>query len=67
MAVVHVLERIQRDPRLAYHFDPLTESYALLTQARAEMLGHDVEGFRKAYAATLRFEAPKCRTCREAA
>jgi hypothetical protein len=57
-AIWHLLRRIQRDPRLAYHFDPLTESYELLTAAYAEANGKDVEQFRKEYSATLKFERP---------
>lgn len=57
-AVRHLLKRIQDDPRLAYYFDPLTESFALLTQAYAEVKELDVERFRQSYAATLTYEKP---------
>jgi len=57
-AVVHLIRRIQRDPRLAYHFDPITESFALLTAAYAEHAGIDVATFRDEYAKGLRYEAP---------
>lgn len=57
-AVAHLLRRISRDPRLAYHFDPLTESFRLLTDAYAEARGLDADKFRKEFAATIKFEAP---------
>ncbi len=62
-AVVHLLERIQRDPRLAYYFCPLTESYELLTAAYAEANGRDVDAFRKDFAGVLKFEPPRCAEC----
>jgi hypothetical protein len=64
-AIGHLLDRIKADPRLAYHFDPLTRSMELLTAAYAEENGLDLEEFRKTYYASLRFEAPVCRECRE--
>jgi hypothetical protein len=57
-AVAHLLKRIAADPRLAYYFDPLTESMSLLTAAHAETHGIDVEEVRKEYYPALRFEAP---------
>lgn len=57
-AVRHILLRLQRDPRLAYYFDPFTESFELLTAAEAERLGRPVEDYRKEFAATLKFERP---------
>jgi hypothetical protein len=37
----------------------------LLTEAYAKEKGLDLEEFRKTYYASLRFEAPVCRECRE--
>ncbi len=60
-AAAYLLKRIARDPRLAYYFDPLTESMALLTAEYASQEGLDVEEFRARYYPSLRFESPKCR------
>lgn len=62
-AVVHLLDRIARDPRLAYYFDPLSRSMELLTEEYATQNGLDLEEFRRQYYARLKFEAPKCREC----
>ena len=62
-AVAYLLNRIVRDPRLAYHFDPLTESYELLTAAHAEAVGQGIADFRTAYQAMMKFERPKCSDC----
>ena len=61
----YLLQRIARDPRLAYHFDPMTESMERLTATYAEERGLKVEEFRKTYYASLRFEKPMCSECRE--
>ena len=57
-AIEHLLVRIRHDPRLAYYFDPLTQSMGMLTAAHAEAIGLDVEQFRKEYYALLSYEAP---------
>jgi len=57
-AIEHLLVRIRHDPRLAYFFDPLTQSMGMLTAAHAEAIGLDVEQFRKEYYALLSYEAP---------
>lgn len=58
-AIHSLLQRIQRDPRLAYYFDPLTQSFEDLTAAHALNYNlPDLEQFRKDYAGTLTFEAP---------
>lgn len=57
-AIDYLLRRIQRDPRLAYYFDPITESMELLTAAYAEARGLDLKTFRREYSASLKFEAP---------
>lgn len=59
----YLLRRIQDDPRLAYYFDPLTESMQLLTVAYAAQEGLEVEAFRERYYAQLRFEKPICAEC----
>lgn len=64
-AVSYLIARIQRDPRLAYHFDPITESMQLLTTEYAKEHGLDVEEFRKQYYPSLRFERPRCGVCGE--
>jgi len=46
-AVQHVLCAIRNDGRLAYLLGYGTESFNLLTQAYAEMVGEEVETFRK--------------------
>jgi hypothetical protein len=61
----YLIRRIADDPRVAWHFDPITQSMELLTAAYAEEHGLDVEEFRKKYYASLKFERPQCRDCRE--
>ena len=63
-AINHLLRRIKDDPRLAYYFDPFTESMELLTAAYAEAQGVDLETFRKEFYASLRFDRPVCRDCK---
>lgn len=55
----HLLDRIARDPRLAYHFDFFSRSMELLTEEYARQTGLDLEEFRRNYYAKLTFEAPK--------
>jgi hypothetical protein len=57
----YLLKRISEDARLAYYFDPLTQSMELLTATYAAEQGLEVEAFRKRYYAALRFEAPRCK------
>jgi hypothetical protein len=66
-AIHHLLQRIQRDPAIAWHFDPITRSMEELTRAHAQLHGLDVEEFRKDYFATLDFQEPRCAGCRSAA
>lgn len=61
----YLLRRIADDPRLAYHFDPITQSMEMLTAAYAAEQGINVEDYRKTYYAGLRFERPRCRECGE--
>lgn len=64
MTVAHyLLDRISHDPQLAYHFDPCTRSMEMLTEAYAAESGVDLEEFRKAYYASLRFKRPVCAEC----
>ena len=62
-AIGHLLNRIAHDPRLAYYFDPVTQSMEELTAQYALEYGIDVEKFRKEYYAKLQFERPTCRRC----
>ena len=55
----HLLNRIARDPRLAWYFDPLSQSMEMLTADYARENGLDVEEFRKGYYAKLKFEDPR--------
>ncbi|GKS96925.1 hypothetical protein [Acidovorax sp. SUPP2825] len=59
-AIHHLLQRIQRDPRLAWHFDPITQSMEELTAAHALMFGLDLSAFQKEFFASLEFESPSC-------
>lgn len=61
----HLINRILRDPRLAYYFDPLTESMELLTAQYAAEEHIDLEDFRARYYAKLKFERPVCAECQE--
>jgi hypothetical protein len=62
-AAAYLLDRIARDPRLAYYFDPLTRSMEKLTEEYARQEGLGVEEFRREYYPRLRFEAPRCQEC----
>jgi len=59
----HILDRILRDPRLAYYFDPLTASMELLTEQYALENGLDLGTFRNEYYGKLKFENPHCADC----
>lgn len=59
----YLLRRIREDSRLAYHFDPITQSMEMLTAEYAKEQGLDLDEFRKTYYAKLRFERPKCVNC----
>ena len=61
----HLLKRILRDPSLAYHFDPITESMELLIAAYADETGRDVEDVRRWVDRSIRFERPVCGECGE--
>lgn len=52
-AVFHVLKQIQCNPKLTYRMGPFTESYRLLTEAAADVLGCPVEEYRRKYEETL--------------
>lgn len=64
-AAAYLLRRIADDPRLAYHFDPMTTSMEMLTKEVAEERGEDLEEFRRKYYASLKFERPLCGECGE--
>lgn len=55
-----LLQRIQRDARIAHYFDPLTKSYESLTYVHCMLWALDVKDFRTHYGQSLRFERPKC-------
>lgn len=55
-----LLQRIQRDARIAHYFDPLTKSYESLTYVHCMLWALDVKEFRTHYGQSLRFERPKC-------
>ena len=53
--------RIARDPKLAWYFDPMTQSMELLTRDYCAASGLDdpaTERFRAEYYALLKFERP---------
>lgn len=58
-AVAAVLNRIKRDPRVAYYFDPITDSFEKLVAAHCELNDLDEPQFRNDFEAGLKFEAPK--------
>lgn len=65
-AIAYLLDRIARDPRLAYYFDPATRSMELLTEQYAADHDLDLEDFRRNYYARLKFEKPECQDeCRK--
>lgn len=57
-AISYVLARLQREPLVAYYFDPITESFEGLTHALALLTGEDVEVLRDRISKRMRFEAP---------
>ncbi|WP_367847029.1 hypothetical protein [Rhodoferax sp. WC2427] len=57
-AIRSLLQRIQRDPRLAYYFDQCSQSFEDLTAAHAINYRLDLALFRKEFAGTLTYEAP---------
>lgn len=58
-AVVHILQRVRDDPRLAYYIGPCTSSLAKLTAAYAAMTGQDHAAFQAEFERDLRTEAPR--------
>lgn len=59
----YLLKRIREDARLAYYFDPITQSMEMLTAEFAKEKGLDMEEFRQTYYAQLRFERPQSANC----
>lgn len=66
-AISHVLQRLQTDARVAYYFDPITESFGLLTKAHALLTGQPVDETRAYLASRMFFAPPTCRDCGGAA
>ena len=62
-AVLHLLRRITSDPRLAYYFDPCTESFQLLIDAYSKSTGRDPEELRAEIKSEINTERPRCREC----
>lgn len=57
-AAAHLLDRIARDPKLAWYFDPFSRSMELLTEEYAAQNGLSVEEFRAQYYPRLKFQTP---------
>ena len=58
-AIRNLLQRIQRDPRLAWYFDSATRSMQELTEAHAALYGLDLAALREEYYASLTFRRPE--------
>lgn len=59
----YLLRRILDDPRVAYHFDPITRSMELLTETYALEHALDLAEFRNQLYAELKFEGLHCPDC----
>ena len=59
-AVLTLFQRLQRDPRLAYYFDPFSGSMENLTEAYALLTQRDLESVRAELYPLLKFESPTC-------
>jgi hypothetical protein len=59
----YLIRRILDDPRVAYHFCPMTQSMEMLTAEYAAQKGLDVEAVRADIYPRLRFERPGCSNC----
>lgn len=66
-AINYLVHRLLTDARVAYHFDPITESFDLLTKAHALLTGQAVEEIRAALARRMLYAPPTCRECGGAA
>lgn len=62
-ALRELLGRIEHDARVAYYFDPITESFHLLTRAFSLASGLEAAEFQKTFRERMRFERPRCREC----
>jgi len=51
--VKHMIRRCREDSRLAWIICPMSESYGLMTDAYAEMIGRDTDSFCEEYNRTL--------------
>lgn len=60
VAIQQLLQRIQRDARIGYYFDPFTTSYESLTHAHCLLWELNLKDFREHYSKSLRYERPKC-------
>lgn len=49
MLSMHLVMRIQHDPRFAYFFDPISMSMEILTETHAMLMGIDVQEFRLSF------------------
>jgi hypothetical protein len=56
-AALYVVQRMQRDPRLAYLLGPGSEAFEQLTAEAAAHLGAEVKAFRAELAGRLTYEA----------
>lgn len=66
-AIEHLLQRLLTDARVAYYFDPVTESFDLLTKAHALLTGQPLGETRAYLAHRMFFAPPTCRDCGGAA
>lgn len=66
-AITHLLRRLIRDPRIAYYFDPCTESFELLTKAHALLTGQAAADVSAHQAHNMFYAPPTCSACGGAA
>lgn len=57
-AIASVLARIQRDPRVAYYFDPITDCREKLVAAHCELNGLDEATFKAQFDPKINYESP---------
>lgn len=56
IAVETLIRRISDDPRVAWLIGPGSQTYDAVTSAYAQMIGRDVNEFRKDFEAGLEFQ-----------
>ena len=66
-AITHLLRRLIRDPRIAYYFDPCTESFELLTKAHALLTGQAAADVSAHLSQEMVYAPPTCSACGGAA